>query len=808
MERFLGGISGFILGTLAIMADSVIAIMLLLRMIGVLTKPPHTPYSGTYLLWFIFAIALWVLVAHTSLGAQKYGRVIAGIITAVSIFTGFTGYALTWIGVVGYWPLKNMDLRSFGITSTTVYAQSLMGLFFFIIFVAFSFVLYELTYSSNFWNGFFNWRIDNMTGLNLVKSRAKKLDIVVCIDSATKKPVVIPEQDLTTNIMIQGPTGGGKTSQMLMPILGQVLVHPTAGATVIEPKGSFAKAALQMAKEAGKVYCKFINPEDPETDIFNPLQGDDLDLVASINDAMLSALFGAQDPFFSKNQSVVAKNIILLLKHIHGDDCTYEDVNMLLLDSAECKRKVELLRDSITETDPKFSSRRNLLLWFDKEMFGENKDEVRRFTLGLRVQINELLSNKYMKRCIIGKSTIDMDKLLAEGGFLAVSTHDGLLKDLSKALGMVVLGHLQAAVERRPLPVNKRDVKLQPRPHMIMLDEFGSYVNETFGQFMSKVREYNAPLCLAFQALSQMEEVGRGNNHAFREKVISLCRSKLWFPDVPPEDAKWYSDLSGKAYVEDVSTSTGTSTGKTSWFMPDSYRQAENTRIIEKPNYTYTDILEGMPNTVFYRVMQKRRATKANIGLVDFFDRDFSDPKRIILPKSQFWFDREEFHRQIAKRDAKLGTVRQVVEDDRESSPKKNETTEEAKRAAFQKDTGKEPKQRWDPSHSWEKDEIRSDGFIIPSTFEDELPEDVPSDVNKDKVEDVVDSVSIPEKDNEGWELPVDEIRSPNTQTEKKKITVTDPKTEPDPKPEVKPKTESEPLNVNNTWGKYTADDY
>jgi len=126
-----------------------------------------------------------------------------------------------------------------------------------------------------------------------------------------------------------------------------------------------------------------------------PLEGEDLDLVASINDAMLSTLFGEQDAFFSKNQSVVAKNVILLLKHIHGDNCTYNDVNALLLDSAKCKKNVELLRDMIDVADAPYSPKRNLLLWFDKEMFGENKEEVRRFTLGLRVQINELLSNKY-----------------------------------------------------------------------------------------------------------------------------------------------------------------------------------------------------------------------------------------------------------------------------------------------------------------------------------------------------------------------------------------------------------------------------
>lgn len=788
MQKLLEGIAGGVIGTAATIADAIIAVMLLLRMIVVLTRPPQTPYSVTHLLWFILAMGLWVLTAHTTIGEYKAGRIISGIFTVFSIFTGFVGYAMTWIAVAGYWPIMKMDLRMFGITSTTIYAQSLMGLFFLIFFAAFSFFLFELMNWSNFWDGFFNWRIDNMTGSKLVASQTQKLDIVVCIDSETKKPVIIPESDLTTNIMIQGPTGGGKTSQMLMPILAQVLVHPKAGATVIEPKGTFAKAAVQMAKEAGKTYCKFINPEDPETDIFNPLQGDDLDLVASINDAMLTALFGEQDPFFSKNQSVVAKNIILLLKYLHGDDCDYDDVNMLLLDSKTCKQKVDLLREAIPDSEPKYSPRRNLLLWFDKEMFGENREEVRRFTLGLRVQINELLSNKYMKRCIIGKSTIDMDKLLAEGGFLAVSTHDGLLKNLSKALGMVVLGHLQAAVERRPLPIDKRDVSLQPQPHMIMLDEFGSYVNETFGQFMSKVREYNAPLCLAFQALSQMEEVGRGNNRAFREKVISLCRSKIWFPDVPPEDAKWYSELSGKSDQEDISTTEGTTTGKMSWFLADSYRQGENKRIVEKPNFTYTSILEGKANTVFYRVMQKRTATKVSIGLVDFFDRDFSDPKRVILPKGLFWYDRTMFHNKIAERDAVIEknnrlAERTVLKATKKVKPfEKSSVVEDLKSSAKgEEDTAIE--RRWETVTNEGKWSGEQASIVIPSTFED-LGED-----------------------EEGFEQPDSEPKvEQSTVTEEEEVHDQQDKGE-----FVLPVNTSEvlePLKVVSTYGRFSADDY
>ena len=83
--------------------------------------------------------------------------------------------------------------------------------------------------------------------------------------------------------------------------------------------------------------------------------------------------------------------------------------------------------------------------------------------------------------------------------------------------------------------------------------------------------------------------------------------------------------------------------------------------------------------------MQQRTVTKVRIGLVDFFDRDFSDPKKIILPQSQFWFDRVEFHKSIDKRDAKLLKIRGLAEKtkqkgERDNSQKRiNETVVESK---------------------------------------------------------------------------------------------------------------------------------
>lgn len=637
LDKVLKGTNGYILGLGNIVLMLFLTLYLMIRFVVVWKVPPLTPYSLTLLGWDLVALALWVIVAHTVLGEKKIGRLLAGGFVVADVFFSCETYVLSWISKIAYWPIAHMNLKDLGVSDTSGYGTSIMAIVAILVFSALGFSLWQVFCSPEFWTKFYTWHLERFTNRSKAQQREQKLDLVVCIDKETRKPVVIPEGDLTTNISVEGPTGGGKTSMLLLPLVGQVLAIPRAGATVLEPKGSFAKKAYEMAIKSGNPYAKLINPEDPNTDIFNPMEGDDPDIVAAVNEAMLTAMFGKQEAFFHLNQAAIIKNLIVLLKYLRGNDLDYFDFDELLLDQTLCKNLVETLRNSLPDNEPLRSPRRRLVKWFDKEFFGENAEEIRKYSLGLRVQISNMLSNRYLTRCIIGKSTIDMDKLLADGGFLAVSTHDGLLKNLSKALGMVVLGHLQAAVERRPLPVNKSQPEFELRPHVIFIDELGTFANVEFGLFMTKVREYNSPLVLAWQQFSNLDAVDR----EFRKTVIGMCRSKIWFGDIPPEDAEWYSKLSGEYEEDDVSTSSGTSMGATAWFMPDSYREQESVRKVRKVKFTYTDILEAPAGTVFYRVMQNRTATPTNIGMVDWFTRKES------AIGDAYWFDEDEFERRI-----------------------------------------------------------------------------------------------------------------------------------------------------------------
>lgn len=109
-------------------------------------------------------------------------------------------------------------------------------------------------------------------------------DIILCkdkdlIESGAKDPrEILPYKDRFLHMLILGPTGGGKTSQVILPMVDQDIKNFEAGVTVIEPKGDLAREVAMMAKVAGRPYIYF----DPSVDncpFFNPLVGDEDDVI-------------------------------------------------------------------------------------------------------------------------------------------------------------------------------------------------------------------------------------------------------------------------------------------------------------------------------------------------------------------------------------------------------------------------------------------------------------------------------------------------------------------------------------------------
>lgn len=70
-------------------------------------------------------------------------------------------------------------------------------------------------------------------------------------DKVTENPVILPAKDRFLHMLILGPTGCGKTSQSIIPMIWRDINNPEKinekhlGVTVLEPKGDLAEKFMQ-----------------------------------------------------------------------------------------------------------------------------------------------------------------------------------------------------------------------------------------------------------------------------------------------------------------------------------------------------------------------------------------------------------------------------------------------------------------------------------------------------------------------------------------------------------------------------------
>ncbi len=397
------------------------------------------------------------------------------------------------------------------------------------------------------------------------------LDVEVC--KVGNRPVIIKHHDRYLHTMCIGTTGTGKSSRVLKPMIEQdlkaIAKGEKLGVTIIEPKGDFADDVAAMCRSL-KVPYIYINPLNPATPRFNPMSGEP-ELVAEIMRTVLRSLFGRQEAFFRLNQEVAARNTALLVKKIKGEDAT-------MLDMVEALREQSILAMMVSNLE-RAEGESALTQYFKTEVMGDMKDKIQQFTLGLRLQLEDITGNQMMRRVMIGKSDVDLDKHLAEGGVLIINTAMGELGKLGDAFGQFIMMHFQQAVFRR------KDTERTRTPHVLYIDEFPRYVNPDFERLLAIGRSYWCATVLALQTTAQMVHEDRPT---FRDIVLETCRNKIILNLGSEEDAKRFSKEFGEYEVIKQTPSYKRDGMLIIPWRLDSMREEFRT----KERYSYTDLME------------------------------------------------------------------------------------------------------------------------------------------------------------------------------------------------------------------------
>ena len=174
------------------------------------------------------------------------------------------------------------------------------------------------------------------------------------VGTKTDIPVVLPAKDRFLHMLVLGPTGCGKTSQTIIPMIWRdinikkLINGKPVGITVLEPKGDLAEKVYAMVNyknneidmaiknntydqnELGvKRTVVYFNPILSGCPYFNPLEGDESDVIENM--CTTFNMLNADSPQFFKDMTDgLVRRSVKLLKRLHGDAATLLDLNTLV----------------------------------------------------------------------------------------------------------------------------------------------------------------------------------------------------------------------------------------------------------------------------------------------------------------------------------------------------------------------------------------------------------------------------------------------------------------------------------------------
>ena len=398
------------------------------------------------------------------------------------------------------------------------------------------------------------------------------------------RPVVVWEgDDRYRNLVVIGAPGTGKTSMVMGPIAFQDLMRMVQrgeiGLTVFEPKGEFAERVYDAARALG-LRAVLVDPRRADSAIWNPLEGDP-DKVAESVRTVLQTMFGRQDAFFGNAQESASRNMVLLLKALRGDNLTFVDVLEHLWDQNK-------LVNAVAAYERLPNAHQHLAMYFRNIVLKNPKWQ--EHTLGLQIQMQDLVINHSVNRVLSGKSSFNIDAHLADGGgVLCVGTALGdLSSKMGGLFGRLLLMSFQDAIFRRP------GVERTRKPHVLLVDEAPMFINPRFGELLSMGRSYRVSTVLAFQDLAQLELWSQGEGgKAFANTVLANCQSRMMFGGGTQEDALWFSRQLGMSPEVEKTQRVDSRGGS-----------GESRRVIDRTRVGTTSIIEQRPGHAWLQLVR------------------------------------------------------------------------------------------------------------------------------------------------------------------------------------------------------------
>ena len=270
---------------------------------------------------------------------------------------------------------------------------------------------------------------------------------------------------------------------------------------VVDPHADLVGGLLRHVPESLVDRVRLIDLDDkrgaPGVNLLDTRIFSDRDRTA---DSVVRIARGLWDQWGPRMQSILEQTV-KTLHEANEHPATADDEQLTILDALTLLADEEFKNGVLTRVSDPY-----LTQWWGRD-FGKWRHETRADALApVQTRLSYYASSK-RARAILGqpRSTIDLRRLIREGGILLVSTAQGSVgKDVAALVGASLLNLVDAVIrEQGSLPPEAR------RGALVVVDEMQSMPGVDYESMLSELGKFGASFVLATQSLAKLDDLSR-----------------------------------------------------------------------------------------------------------------------------------------------------------------------------------------------------------------------------------------------------------------------------------------------------------
>lgn len=372
--------------------------------------------------------------------------------------------------------------------------------------------------------------------------------VVLCYSRDTLEPVELLEEDRFLNMLVIGPTGTGKSSQIFTPLIFQDLMNQDCGVTVIDPKEDLAEFIYSLRDDFPTRNIIYVDPTNEFCPKINPFKGSEEVVIKNLL-KIFSPTFlttsNAEKQEIELNRNLLIKSITLLKRFpsLCGDNLnikTFADFisNRYNEPRAKIAKLVEVLKRENKSFDLV-----DICEWFLFQFF-EPRTGLYEKCSYLRTRIEELATNVYLSRILTPENkdnnVLNFDEHLAKGDVVIINTKNTILGHLGKTFGeFIMLSYLNSVFRRKHYSAEKKITEL--KPNFLYVDEFSTF-SPVLTDLFTQGRAFKIGTHIAVQNRTLLRMCGGEDSEKQAFLIESNARNIVVFPGLNGEDVKYYSE--------------------------------------------------------------------------------------------------------------------------------------------------------------------------------------------------------------------------------------------------------------------------